>query len=147
MSGSDEALLVDAGGGVLNIHQVKETLAQLPVRVVDTDAHPCHVGGNHEFETIAIHADDVWSLCPRGSGMQTPRRTGPLGQSMRGRSDCGRTSTSDSRATYPLRDCDILKVSGPCIEVVYSPRHSAGVSGFGKRRAAFSSRETPSTTG
>ena len=53
--GSDRAAILDTGMGVLPIRPVAEALAQRPVIVVNTHSHFDHVGGNHEFDEIAIH--------------------------------------------------------------------------------------------
>jgi glyoxylase-like metal-dependent hydrolase (beta-lactamase superfamily II) len=53
--GSGRSVLLDTGMGVVPIRPLAERLAQGPVDVVNTHYHFDHVGGNHEFERIAIH--------------------------------------------------------------------------------------------
>jgi glyoxylase-like metal-dependent hydrolase (beta-lactamase superfamily II) len=53
--GRDRAILIDTGLGIAPIRSLAETLAGVPISVVNTHAHFDHVGGNREFSDIAIH--------------------------------------------------------------------------------------------
>jgi glyoxylase-like metal-dependent hydrolase (beta-lactamase superfamily II) len=53
--GSKRAVLLDTGLGIQSIRRCVESLTDLPVLVVNTHHHFDHVGGNHEFDQIAIH--------------------------------------------------------------------------------------------
>lgn len=55
VAGSDRAVILDTGMGIEPIRPVAESLAPVPVTVVNTHYHFDHVGGNHEFDEIAIH--------------------------------------------------------------------------------------------
>ena len=55
VEGSDRAVILDTGMGIAPIRPVAEALASAPVTVVNTHYHFDHVGGNHEFDHIAIH--------------------------------------------------------------------------------------------
>lgn len=55
VAGSRRAALIDTGMGVHPIRPVVEALTDRPVLVVNSHHHMDHVGGNHEFEEIAIH--------------------------------------------------------------------------------------------
>jgi glyoxylase-like metal-dependent hydrolase (beta-lactamase superfamily II) len=54
--GSERAVLLDTGLGVVPIRPVAERLADRPVDVVNTHYHFDHVGGNWEFDDIAVHS-------------------------------------------------------------------------------------------
>ncbi len=56
VAGSRRAALIDTGCGIAPIRPVVEGLTPLPVTVVNTHHHFDHVGGNAEFDDIAIHA-------------------------------------------------------------------------------------------
>jgi glyoxylase-like metal-dependent hydrolase (beta-lactamase superfamily II) len=56
IEGSERAVLLDTGLGILPIRPVAESLVSKPISVVNTHYHFDHVGGNHEFDEIAIHA-------------------------------------------------------------------------------------------
>jgi glyoxylase-like metal-dependent hydrolase (beta-lactamase superfamily II) len=55
IGGSERAVVLDTGMGILPIRPVAESLTELPISVVNTHYHFDHVGGNHEFDAIAIH--------------------------------------------------------------------------------------------
>ena len=56
VEGTERAVLLDTGLGVAPIRPVAEGLTARPVSVLNTHYHFDHVGGNHEFDEIAIHA-------------------------------------------------------------------------------------------
>ena len=53
--GTERAVLLDSGLGLVPVRPVVEALTDLPIDVVNTHHHFDHVGGNHEFERTAIH--------------------------------------------------------------------------------------------
>jgi glyoxylase-like metal-dependent hydrolase (beta-lactamase superfamily II) len=55
VAGSERAVLLDTGLGMVPIRPVAEQLTDRPVSVLNTHSHFDHIGGNHEFEEIAIH--------------------------------------------------------------------------------------------
>jgi glyoxylase-like metal-dependent hydrolase (beta-lactamase superfamily II) len=55
VEGSERAALIDTGLGITPIRPVAESLTSHPISVVNTHCHFDHVGGNYEFEEIAIH--------------------------------------------------------------------------------------------
>jgi glyoxylase-like metal-dependent hydrolase (beta-lactamase superfamily II) len=55
VSGSERAVLLDTGMGIEPIRPVAEAATRLPLSVVNTHYHFDHIGGNHEFDEIAIH--------------------------------------------------------------------------------------------
>ena len=55
VAGDDRAVLLDTGMGILPIRPVAAGVTPLPLSVVNTHYHFDHIGGNHEFEEIAIH--------------------------------------------------------------------------------------------
>jgi glyoxylase-like metal-dependent hydrolase (beta-lactamase superfamily II) len=56
VEGSDRAVMLDTGMGILPIRPVAEGLTQQPLSVVNTHYHFDHIGGNWEFEDRAIHS-------------------------------------------------------------------------------------------
>lgn len=60
--GSQRAVLFDTGMGIENIRTRVEAITDLPVLVVNSHYHFDHVGGNHLFDDIAIHADGADQL-------------------------------------------------------------------------------------
>jgi glyoxylase-like metal-dependent hydrolase (beta-lactamase superfamily II) len=57
VEGGERAVLFDTGLGVESIRATAEELTDRPISVVNTHYHFDHVGGNPEFDEVAIHAD------------------------------------------------------------------------------------------
>ncbi|MGB9185407.1 MAG: MBL fold metallo-hydrolase [Solirubrobacteraceae bacterium] len=55
VAGEERAVLLDTGLGIAPIRPVAERLTDRPLSVLNTHAHFDHIGGNHEFQEIAIH--------------------------------------------------------------------------------------------
>ena len=55
VEGDDRAVILDTGMGILPIRPVAEQLTSKPISVVNTHYHFDHIGGDWEFEDIAIH--------------------------------------------------------------------------------------------
>jgi glyoxylase-like metal-dependent hydrolase (beta-lactamase superfamily II) len=55
VEGTEGAALIDTGCGIAPIRPVVEALTDREVLVVSSHHHFDHVGGNHEFDEIAIH--------------------------------------------------------------------------------------------
>jgi glyoxylase-like metal-dependent hydrolase (beta-lactamase superfamily II) len=58
LCGTAQALLIDTGFGFPGLKSAVESLTDLPVTVVNTHGHVDHIGGNHFFSNIWLHADD-----------------------------------------------------------------------------------------
>lgn len=58
IEGRDKAVLLDTGMGFGDIKKVIEHLTRLKVSVVNSHTHFDHVGGNHQFEEIAVFDND-----------------------------------------------------------------------------------------
>ena len=150
IEGSERAVLLDTGMGISNIRAEVEKLTDLPVLVVNSHYHFDHVGGNHQFDEIAIHE--------LGAG---PLQAGPpphwfasylaaveevlaqyavfrdidqawfqvLGPEMQMRPlpaafDRAAWRTVTSVPTRLLRDGDILDLGGRTLQVLHTPGHT-----------------------
>ncbi len=58
VAGAERALLIDTGWGSAGLNALVATLTPLPVVVVNTHAHPDHMGGNRQFPQVYIHTND-----------------------------------------------------------------------------------------
>jgi len=67
VAGAERALLIDTGWGAdaplagsgRSLAELVATLTPLPVEVVNTHAHPDHMGGNGQFPQVYIHTNDL----------------------------------------------------------------------------------------
>jgi glyoxylase-like metal-dependent hydrolase (beta-lactamase superfamily II) len=151
VTGRERALLIDSGLGVASIATVVAELTDLPVTLVNTHYHFDHVGGNHEFADIAIHALGVECL-------RRPLRDEYLSAYMRLTTDRLRVSSRyedlherlfemdapeeltmralpsgfdpaawsirPSRASTVLEDGDVIDLGGRALTVIHTPGHS-----------------------
>lgn len=66
VEGTDKAALIDTGLGLFSIREECEKLTDKPVGVVNTHSHFDHIGGNTEFDDVAIHRDGVAEIATSG---------------------------------------------------------------------------------
>jgi glyoxylase-like metal-dependent hydrolase (beta-lactamase superfamily II) len=150
VEGSERAALIDSGLGIAPVRPVVEALTSRPVTVVNSHYHFDHVGGNHEFDDIAIHRvgaprlEETLSDEAAAGYMRTLQEVVEL----RGPSEELRESapgalvsesvprplppgfrpsewtTRPSRATRILDDGDTLDLGGRELRVLHTPGHS-----------------------
>jgi glyoxylase-like metal-dependent hydrolase (beta-lactamase superfamily II) len=150
VEGSERAVLLDTGLGIAPVRPVAEALTDRPVSVVNTHYHFDHVGGNHEFEEIAIHAigaplieaaapTDVLQSYATYAGQQlgalaayqaidqhyywlmtADAEPRPFPPGF----DAARWQIPASRATTVLADGDRIDLGGRTLTVLHTPGHS-----------------------
>jgi glyoxylase-like metal-dependent hydrolase (beta-lactamase superfamily II) len=150
VEGSDRAVILDTGMGVLPIRPVAERLTRRPLSVVNTHYHFDHIGGNWEFEERAIH-----EIGAPLAEMEVPRELldGYLDYAQRQLDAAAKVRPLDreyiwllgpesdprpfpdgwdpatwtirpSRATATLRDGDRIDLGDRTLTVVHAPGHS-----------------------
>lgn len=148
--GDDRAVAIDTGLGIAPLRPVHKGITERPVEVVNTHYHPDHVGGNHEYASIAIHAAGaplIENDVPRqllDEYMSYAQRMIAAGRALReidreffhllnGESeprplpegfDPRRWTIVPSRATELLGDGDRIDLGGRSLTVVHTPGHS-----------------------
>lgn len=149
--GGERAMLVDSGMGIGSMATVVASITELPVILVNTHYHFDHIGGNHEFADIAIHALGArhLQLTPRAEclagymrwttdRLQVASRYGQLHQqlfemdipeeltlrSLPANFDPARWSIRPSSASIILEDGDVIELGGRTISVIHTPGHS-----------------------
>jgi glyoxylase-like metal-dependent hydrolase (beta-lactamase superfamily II) len=150
VAGHDRAVLLDTGLGIAPIRPVAEGLTDRPVSVLNTHAHFDHIGGNHEFEDIAIHElgapaleQDVppalladylgYTRRLLAAADEYRRADGALFHLLTPDSDprplpagfdAAAWRIPASRATATLRDGDRVDLGGRRLTVLHTPGHS-----------------------
>ncbi|MEA2444578.1 MAG: hypothetical protein QOJ12_1870 [Thermoleophilales bacterium] len=150
VAGQERAVLLDTGLGIAPIRPVAEGLTDLPVSVLNTHSHFDHVGGNHEFEEIAIHELGAPALEQEVAPELLAGYLGYTRRLLAAANDYRRaddelfhllTPESDprplpagfdalrwripaSRATSTLRDGDRVDLGGRTLTVLHTPGHS-----------------------
>jgi glyoxylase-like metal-dependent hydrolase (beta-lactamase superfamily II) len=139
VAGSDRAVILDTGMGFLPIRPLAESLTDRPVSVVNTHYHFDHVGGNHEFDEIAIHeigAPLIAERLPRARleayldfcrrRLEIVDRFVELDAEYFGvlNADSIPRSIPASRATATLADGGRIDLGGRVLTVLHTPGHS-----------------------
>jgi glyoxylase-like metal-dependent hydrolase (beta-lactamase superfamily II) len=150
VEGSDRAVMLDTGMGVLPIRPVAESVTDRPVDVVNTHYHFDHIGGNWEFENIAIHeigAPLIEEEIPRElldvyvgyaeRQLKAAAQVAPLDREflwlMTAESvprpfpagwEPGQWTIRPSRATQTLQDGDRIDLGDRALTVIHAPGHS-----------------------
>jgi glyoxylase-like metal-dependent hydrolase (beta-lactamase superfamily II) len=124
--GEDLAALIDTGCGVGDLRRVVSALTDLPVLVVNTHTHIDHLGGNPQFDRIAMfdhpRSRDV---AERGVGREQRTTeilashlfTRPMPTSL----DLGDGSLPSFPVERWLRDGDCIDLGGTVLEVIHTP--------------------------
>jgi glyoxylase-like metal-dependent hydrolase (beta-lactamase superfamily II) len=114
--------------GIDDIRQLVDGLTDKPVTVVNSHYHWDHIGDNHRFEHVAIHADEASLLeqePPQGMLLEAMRPEtfwGPMPDGF----DPGQYSISPSKADRLLKDGDVLDLGNRRLRVLHTPGHSEG---------------------
>jgi len=150
VEGDDRAVLLDTGTGIAPIAPVARGLATKPLSVVLTHNHFDHVGGNGDFDQIAIHAAGVTGLRAGRSNEQLrgyiAHTRVMIEQSRRMREidadgfnmlhpeqvlrpfpadfDADSYAVAPSEATETLSDGQVIELGGRKLEVIHTPGHS-----------------------
>jgi glyoxylase-like metal-dependent hydrolase (beta-lactamase superfamily II) len=150
VAGTERAVLLDTGLGIVPIRPVVEALTDVPISVLNTHSHFDHVGGNHEFDEIVIHE---LGAAPLEAGVApdliadyvdyTLRLLAAAAEYRPLDADLFHLLTADSdprplpagfdpaawripasRATGTLADGDRVDLGGRTLEVLHTPGHS-----------------------
>jgi glyoxylase-like metal-dependent hydrolase (beta-lactamase superfamily II) len=124
LEGRDWALLIDSGLGHGDIRALVEQLTDRPVVVVNTHVHPDHVGGNHAFDAVSVHAAEAdWLDRDAPVGEQAANRI----EWVDGRLASGPMAARPWSVTHRLSHGDTLDLGGGIrLEAWHTPGHTPG---------------------
>ncbi len=126
--GGESALLLDTGMGIGNIQELTGRLTEKPISVVNSHYHWDHIGDNHRFERVAIHAAEA-------SLLEEAPQEGLLLEAMRPENFCGEAPEGfdpahyrilPSKATRLLGEGDLLDLGHRRLKVLHTPGHTRG---------------------
>jgi glyoxylase-like metal-dependent hydrolase (beta-lactamase superfamily II) len=128
IEGRERAVLFDTGLGIGDIKAVVDQLTSLPVLVVNSHEHFDHIGGDRQFDEVAV-ADSPAALArlARGTGSLAGQITAetvwkPLPPGF----DRARYETPPIQPTRRLRDGERIDLGGRTLEVLLTPGHTPG---------------------
>lgn len=126
--GREASILLDTGMGIGDISEVAAQLTDKPLSVVNSHYHWDHIGDNHRFQSIAIHASEA-------SLLEQQPAEGLLLEAMRpenfwGEAPGGFDPTQyrilPSKADRLLGEGDAWDLGGRRLEVLHTPGHTRG---------------------
>ncbi len=128
VAGSERAALIDTGMGIGRLREVVESVCKLPVVVCNTHFHWDHGAGNHEFEQIAIHADEVKLLARRQdmSDLRAQMARPEVQAILPADFDSARYEFRPTQAQTALHDGDTIDLGGRALQALHTPGHSVG---------------------
>ena len=126
--GEEAAVLLDTGMGIGNIRALVEEMTNKPITVVNSHYHWDHIGDNHRFGRIAIHAAEAHLLereAPEEllqEAMRPENFWGPAPPDF----DPASYRITPSKAEQVLEEGDVLRLGGRRLLVLHTPGHSPG---------------------
>lgn len=129
VEGTEWAALIDTGLGIGDVRAEVEKLTKKPIVVIHTHAHWDHVGGDHLFDAVAIHAAEADDLahvvCPvwvRERFAQPDAFPCPLPCGF----DPSAYEVQPVQATQLLEQGTLIDLGGRQLQVLHTPGHSPG---------------------
>ena len=125
--GSERAVLFDTLLGIGDLKAVVDQLTTLDVLVVNSHTHPDHIGGEHQFDEIAVYDSDV-------ARERLAQGTGSLSRLISVESVWKALPDGFDEATYAiapvtptraLTEGDTIDLGGRTLEVLFTLGHTA----------------------
>jgi hydroxyacylglutathione hydrolase len=128
VEGTDSALLIDNGIGVVNVRDFVSQLTNLPLIVVNTHGHPDHGGANYQFPLVYVHPADFELLDFFGTKeqRQKERMNMPKGDSIPKGILFPDTITLKPTVLRPIRQGYTFNLGNRKLEVIEVPGHTFG---------------------
>jgi glyoxylase-like metal-dependent hydrolase (beta-lactamase superfamily II) len=126
--GRDASILLDTGMGIGDISEVAAHLTDKPLSVVNSHYHWDHIGDNHRFQSIAIHAVEA-------SLLEQEPAEGLLLEAMRPENFWGEVPDGFDPAQYRilpskadrlLGEGDVWDLGERRLQVLHTPGHTRG---------------------
>ncbi|MDH5712832.1 MAG: MBL fold metallo-hydrolase [Candidatus Bathyarchaeota archaeon] len=130
IEGWNKAVLLDTGMGFGDIKKVIEQLTRLKVSVVNSHTHFDHVGGNHQFDEIAVFDDNFeienlergYAIEELKGELSKERLFKPLPKGF----DLKTYRILPSKPTHLLKHEELIDLGDRKLKVLHTPGHSPG---------------------
>ncbi|MHA1915884.1 MAG: MBL fold metallo-hydrolase [Promethearchaeota archaeon] len=121
--GIHSALLIDTGSGLFPLKPiVDELISNRKLLVINTHSHFDHIGGNHEFNRIQIHGEEVEHVS-RPFNVEflkdSPKEIVKLYNSVN-------FTFQPAKQIISIKGGDIFDLGGITVRVIHTPGHSLG---------------------
>jgi glyoxylase-like metal-dependent hydrolase (beta-lactamase superfamily II) len=130
IEGRNKAVLLDTGMGIGDIQKVVERLTRLEVSVINSHTHFDHVGGNHQFDEIAVFNDE-FEIENLKRGQTIEELKGELSQKnlykpLPKEFDPKAYRILPSTPTHLLKHEELIDLGDRKLKVFHTPGHSSG---------------------
>jgi len=130
IEGRNKAVLLDTGMGIGDIKKVIEQLTRLKVSVVNSHTHFDHIGGNHQFNEIAVFDDD-FEIENSKRGRTIEELRGEMSQENLYKPlpkgfDPKAYKILPSKPTHLLKQEESIDLGDRKLKVLHTPGHSPG---------------------
>jgi glyoxylase-like metal-dependent hydrolase (beta-lactamase superfamily II) len=128
VTGKERALLIDTGTGASDLAECVRGITRLPLIVVNTHGHSDHVGGNFQFESAYVHADDLeMTVNAAGRKSHANRVQRVLAESSALEPLLLKEGADvDAKRLIPVRGGYVFDLGGRKLEVIETPGHTKG---------------------
>lgn len=120
--GTEKALLVDSGYGLLDLPALIREVTEMPVILVNTHGHLDHANGSWQFENAYLRSEDM-DLYKKHASEDF------LKESFAGKVDTLQLKAmmaASPAKLLPLDDVSSFDIGGRCITVLHMPGHTRG---------------------
>jgi glyoxylase-like metal-dependent hydrolase (beta-lactamase superfamily II) len=126
--GRTRAVLIDTGCGFAPLRHLVSAVTPLPVTVINTHTHVDHVGGNHEFDDIAVYDHEASRRVARdgvaGSDASAFASASMVDGSFPSGFDPKTYHIAPFTVTRWLRDGDRIDIGDRELEIIHTPGES-----------------------
>jgi glyoxylase-like metal-dependent hydrolase (beta-lactamase superfamily II) len=132
VAGAERAMLIDTGMGTGDIRKIVESITDLPVIVVNSHSHWDHIGGNRQFDSVAIHAAEADRLSSPLLSLELQQACAP--EHLRGPLPPGVTRQAlfipPTTPSMLLHGSERFELGNRTFEAIHLPGHAPGLLAF-----------------
>jgi len=121
--GSHSALLIDTGCGLFPLKPIlNDIVKDKTLLVINTHSHFDHIGGNHEFDEILIHNEELKSISMPSDISFLKNSPKEITKRYKSR----KYTIQPANKIKDIKDMEIIELGGVTVKIVHTPGHSRG---------------------